>query len=392
MKTVVWDMPTRIFHWFLVIIIATTLIASLTESHLDTHVVMGYAAVGLILFRILWGFSGKRFARFSNFLKGFREVKLYVKRLIAFETQEHYGHNPLVGWMVVCMIAVIFLIALSGTVIYSGEENKGILAELFSFSTAQYAHRLHIFLAYTLISLLVVHLFAALFHQFYLKEKIITTMLTGKQVHNGIIREHDLHEDSGRSVPLLKIIALLLLVIIPGWILLSLTRGEKHEYPVSQAVTIVNETHERSAFIPNETWKSECTDSCHSVLHPTLLPAKSWEKLMSQLENHFGEDASIDTEAQNEIRSFLVTNAAEHSTTEASQKILWFLANDDSPIKITETPYWKRKHSGIAEDVFNRKGIFSPMNCSACHSDAEVGLFEDANIKIPEPNKGGLKL
>ena len=101
---------------------------------------------------------------------------------------------------------------------------------------------------------------------------------------------------------------------------------------------------------------------------------------MSDLQNHFGDDASIDEADNRNILDFLVKNSAENSTQEVSVKILDSLKNKDI-IAITQTGFWKEKHAGIPKKVFAHESVKSKANCKACHSDIEKGLIEDEKIK-----------
>ncbi|AXH16293.1 cytochrome C [Malaciobacter mytili] len=101
---------------------------------------------------------------------------------------------------------------------------------------------------------------------------------------------------------------------------------------------------------------------------------------MNDLENHFGDDASIDLNTNNIILEFLEKNSAETSTKEASVMILDSLKNKDI-IAITNTIYWKEKHKNIKKEIFLNSLVKSKANCKACHSDIEKGLIEDENIK-----------
>ncbi len=101
---------------------------------------------------------------------------------------------------------------------------------------------------------------------------------------------------------------------------------------------------------------------------------------MKNLENHFGDDASIDLDTNNIILKFLEKNSAESSTKEASVMILDSLKNKDI-IAITNTIYWKKKHKNIKKEIFSNNLVKSKANCKACHSDIEKGLLEDENIK-----------
>lgn len=101
---------------------------------------------------------------------------------------------------------------------------------------------------------------------------------------------------------------------------------------------------------------------------------------MSQLENHFGDDASLDEEDTNIIKKFLIENSAQNSTKEASVKFLNSIKNEDI-IAMTQTVFWKKKHKNISKDIFKHKDVRSKANCKACHTDIEKGLIEDENIK-----------
>ena len=101
---------------------------------------------------------------------------------------------------------------------------------------------------------------------------------------------------------------------------------------------------------------------------------------MNDLENHFGDDASIDDKTNKEILAFLVKNSAETSTMEASWNFLNSINNKDI-IAISKTDFWKERHKEIPKNLFKNNQIKSEANCKACHSDIENGLIEDENIK-----------
>ncbi|WP_298750085.1 cytochrome C [uncultured Arcobacter sp.] len=102
--------------------------------------------------------------------------------------------------------------------------------------------------------------------------------------------------------------------------------------------------------------------------------------MMSDLENHFGDDASISEEDNQNISAFLIKNSAETSTKEFSFKILNSIGNKDI-IAITHTDFWKKEHEEIPKKVFGHADVKSKANCKACHSDVEKGLIEDDKIK-----------
>ena len=101
---------------------------------------------------------------------------------------------------------------------------------------------------------------------------------------------------------------------------------------------------------------------------------------MSDLENHFGDDASLDFETNKNILAFLLKNSAETSTMESSFKFLQSIKNQDI-ITLSKTTFWEKTHKEIPKEIFDNEKIKSKANCKACHSDIEKGLIEDENIK-----------
>jgi hypothetical protein len=129
-------------------------------------------------------------------------------------------------------------------------------------------------------------------------------------------------------------------------------------------------------------YKKECA-SCHMAFPPNILPTESWKNMMATLQDHFGDDATIDDAAKQEIENYLVKNAAETSKEEASLKFIRSIGTGNPPARITDIPYWKQKHSPIHQAIYLRSAIKSKINCVACHKLAEFGSFEDTDIRIP---------
>jgi hypothetical protein len=129
----------------------------------------------------------------------------------------------------------------------------------------------------------------------------------------------------------------------------------------------------------NELFVNEC-GSCHTLYPPHSLPKHSWISMMNDLENHFGDDASLEEEDHQNILTFLVQNSAETSTQEMSFKISQSIGNNDI-IAITDTNFWKHEHKNIPKKVFEHTQVKSKANCKVCHSDIEKGLIEDDKIK-----------
>lgn len=105
--------------------------------------------------------------------------------------------------------------------------------------------------------------------------------------------------------------------------------------------------------------------------------------MIANLQDHFGDDASIDESSIKEIEEFLVKNAAEKSLEEASIKFIRSIGAGNPPIRITDITYWKDKHRLIPASVYGHGVVKSKINSVACHKWAEYGSFEDSDIRIP---------
>ena len=134
--------------------------------------------------------------------------------------------------------------------------------------------------------------------------------------------------------------------------------------------------------VNNPTYKEEC-GACHFAYQPELLPEASWMKILTNLDDHFGESIELDDDSRKAISDYLKSNSAEYSTAKRAVKIMRSLRNH-VPMRITDTPYIREKHHEISPNVFKRESIGSLSNCSACHTTAENGIYEDDNVKIPK--------
>lgn len=123
---------------------------------------------------------------------------------------------------------------------------------------------------------------------------------------------------------------------------------------------------------PNERWRAEC-GSCHIAYPPQLLPAQSWRRIMSELDKHFGTDASVDTTAAAEISAYLERYSGSARRTALSPDNL----------RITETLWFVHEHDEVPSAVWRLPAVKSAANCAACHTTAEQGDFRERNIRIP---------
>jgi len=141
----------------------------------------------------------------------------------------------------------------------------------------------------------------------------------------------------------------------------------------------------KSKYLPvvdHPAYIKEC-GACHFTFQPGLLPSGSWEKIMADLSNHFGDDASLKEETKVDILTYLRAGAAENSSAKRSVKIMRSLG-DQTPLRITETPYIIRKHDELSDRIIKRKSIKTLSNCLACHTSAKRGIYSERYIHIPQ--------
>ncbi|MDI1246217.1 MAG: diheme cytochrome c [Rhodoferax sp.] len=122
--------------------------------------------------------------------------------------------------------------------------------------------------------------------------------------------------------------------------------------------------------------KEEC-GSCHLAFAPSMLPARSWTRMMGDLQHHFGADASVDPVTAKKITDYLTTHAADQAGKRYGTKLLSGLPQSQSPLRITELPHWVREHREVAASEWKQSKVRSKANCTACHASAERGYYED---------------
>lgn len=130
----VWDIAVRTFHWSLV---ALFFIAYFTgDDDSAAHVYAGYGVLGLVLFRVVWGFVGTRHARFSDFVCGPAATLRYAKSLASGRPRHYLGHNPLGGWMVIALLVSLLATCWSGLEAYA-DKGQGPLARVEAWVVPQ---------------------------------------------------------------------------------------------------------------------------------------------------------------------------------------------------------------------------------------------------------------
>ena len=176
----VWDPLVRVFHWTLV---TAFFVAYLTEDDLlDLHVYAGYLIGGLLMVRLVWGFVGSRYARFSDFVKRPSEVRAYLKSLISLHPRRYLGHNPAGGAMVVALLVSLLFTMLSGVAVYGIGESAGPMAASMAGMSdfwADVLEEVHEFFANFTVLLVCLHVLGVLLASLQHRENLVKSMVNG---------------------------------------------------------------------------------------------------------------------------------------------------------------------------------------------------------------------
>lgn len=175
-----WDGPTRIIHWGLVLLIGFAWWTA--ETHrMEWHRLAGYSILGLLVFRLIWGFLGSGSARFSRFVKGPAATLAYVRTLPSRAHSATPGHNPLGAWSVLAILGLLALQVVTGlfSVDVDGLES-GPLSDRVSFDTGRVFAGVHELSFTALQVLILLHVAAVLFYAVYKRADLVRPMVTGR--------------------------------------------------------------------------------------------------------------------------------------------------------------------------------------------------------------------
>ena len=199
-RSLVWDVPTRVFHWSLALSFAGAYLSSETERYRDVHVALGYVFFGLILFRLIWGFVGSHYARFSSFSFKPSETIAYVKSLLAKQPAHYVGHNPAGSVAIYLLLALGVMIGVSGILLYWEVGGEEAFEEI------------HEIAANGMLAVVLVHIAGVFASSLLHKENLVRAMLTGyKQT-----------ETPTPAVRAYAVLGLLLLAAVVGFLIFYL--------------------------------------------------------------------------------------------------------------------------------------------------------------------------
>jgi cytochrome b len=363
-KTRIWDIPVRLFHWLWAGCFVTAWITHESARYTDIHVFAGYSFALLLIFRLVWGLTGSRYARFRDFAFGPTVVYTYLRTLWTSRRQHYIGHNPAGAWAIFLLLALGLAISVSGVVVLGLAEGHGPLGAWFNPAPGERWHSIHNILAVLMLILVIIHIIGVVAESILHRENLPGAMFTGHK--SGDMPGVAHHVWTG-------VLILVLFAAGAGWYF--------HGY------LLASEAQPYLPFIgpqlaDNELWREEC-GSCHTAYHPVLLPQRSWAAVFAGQADHFGEDLMLDEETVAELATFHQTHAAETLRTQAAYKILRSIPADKTPLRITRTAYWQHRHSEIDDKLWEKEPVNSRANCDACHLDAAQGTYENGAMRLP---------
>jgi cytochrome b len=179
-KVLVWDAATRLFHWLTVGLVIGCYVTWRMKL-MDWHSWAGDALLALVLFRLLWAFFGSETARFSAFLASPRAAALYLARVRRRKPDRQIGHNPVGGWMVLLLLALLLVEALTGIYVANDVADEGPLTEMVPAVVANLITDLHAYFWDALLAATVLHVLAILLYATVIRHDLVTPMITGRK-------------------------------------------------------------------------------------------------------------------------------------------------------------------------------------------------------------------
>ena len=165
-RILVWDIPTRVFHWLLALSFAGAYLTAESERYRDIHVVLGYTLLGLIGFRLLWGFFGTRYAQFRSFLFSPGEVVAYVRSLLRGKPAHYVGHNPAGSMAIWLLLGLGILTGATGVMLFQDIGGEAL-------------EELHEFASNAMLAIVVIHIAGVVVSSVLHHENLVRAMITG---------------------------------------------------------------------------------------------------------------------------------------------------------------------------------------------------------------------
>jgi len=348
---VVWDWLVRVFHGAVLVLFA--LAYGVENDWPVVHAYIGYTLLLLIVFRLLWGFIGTSYARFSKFLTGPGQILHYLRGIARGPVHRYIGHNPAGGWMIVALLLSLLTTALLGIALFALEGSGPLAAVDVSNWPGPLLAQLHSLSADGIMALIVLHVGGVLLSSYRHRENLIMAMVSGRKAV----------DDNVRVLPLISWqrwwVGASLLVTILGFGLWGIFIQGRADFSDTS-----------TELAGAEDYLEEC-GACHLAYPPGLLPAASWAQLLAGLEDHFGDNAELDSETIQVLARYLRGGALSPGQPSHSSRLLRNMP-DPPPLRISELPQFQIDHRALftAPDAQP-----SASQCAKCHRRAVTGDF-----------------
>ena len=165
-RILVWDVPTRVFHWLQVLSFGGAYLTAFSERLRNYHVALGYILLGLLVFRLLWGFVGTHYARFSSFLFNPREIAAYLLAMVKRKPAHYLGHNPAGSVSVWLLLALGMFICVTGVMALQ-DDASDLVVDMHGISTD------------IMLGVIALHLVGVLMSSILNRENLVRSMFTG---------------------------------------------------------------------------------------------------------------------------------------------------------------------------------------------------------------------
>ena len=176
----VWDLPVRLFHWLLVVLLPACYI-SMKAGQPALHFVLGYMVMALVLFRLVWGVIGSDTARFARFVASPGRAVHHLRRLFVREPDTEVGHNPAGGWMVLLLLLLVVLQVATGPFARNRHNVEGPLAKYVADSVVSAASLVHSVTVKLIIGAALLHVLVIVIYVRAKGQNLVRPMLTGKK-------------------------------------------------------------------------------------------------------------------------------------------------------------------------------------------------------------------
>lgn len=179
----VWDLPTRLFHWLLVLAVAAGVLSGFfgSEWMLSLHAWSGYGLAALILFRMVWGFFGSEYSRIDSFAFPPRAVIRHLRDLVKGRATHSIGHNPAGAAMIFALAGMLTGILATGVMALGGQEKQGVLAGIVPYGLGHAAGEIHQILTILLLVMVTLHVAGVVMESRRGPSNLTAAMITGRK-------------------------------------------------------------------------------------------------------------------------------------------------------------------------------------------------------------------